>query len=103
MHISPGAAQNIAFTQQGCDVTGHVSQPERLPTQQQMSDARMRRQFGHGFTVGSELAVAQRAQPLKQLLGLCITGSGRHIEPHQFMRGHAPARQLQRQPGQIGL
>ena len=68
-----------------------------------MGDTRVRGQFGHCFAVRGKFSVAQGPQALQQLLGLCITCGGRHIEPDQLLRGYAPARQLQRQPGQIGL
>ena len=68
-----------------------------------MRDTRVRRQLGHRFAMGRQFWPTQGAQAFQQLLRLCITRGRRHIEPDQLLRGNAPTRQLQGQPGQVGL
>jgi hypothetical protein len=69
-----------------------------LAAQQQMGDARMRRQFGHGLTVGGQRFAFQCAQALQQVLRLGIRGCRRHIEPDQ-LPGVTPQRaELQARP-----
>ena len=66
-----------------------------------MADTRMRRQLSHGLTVGGQRFTLQRAEPLQQILRLCISRRWRNVEPDQFARRHAPASQLQRKAGEI--
>ncbi|GBH13045.1 Nicotinic acid phosphoribosyltransferase [Pseudomonas syringae pv. actinidiae] len=73
-----------------------------------MSDARMGGQLGHRLTVGCQRwrltrLIAQRLKPHQQVLRLCISCCGRHVEPDQLRRRNPPARQLQREPGEVRL
>lgn len=101
VQIRASAAQNVALAQQRSDVAGHVCQSQRLAAQQQMGDTRVSRQLGHGLAVTGQLFAVQRSQALQQILGLGVGGAGRHVEPDQLLRRHAPASQLQGQPGQV--
>ena len=91
VQICAGTPQNIALAEQCRDVARHVRQPQRLTAQQQMGDARMCRQFGHGLTVGGQRLAFECAQALQQIRGLGISRCRRHIEPDQFARRDAPA------------
>ena len=44
----------------------------------------------------------QRTEAAEQIQRLRVGGRWRHVEPAQLLRRHAPAQQLQGQPGQIG-
>ena len=108
MNVGPGAAHNIALTQQRGDITRHLSQAHVMPAQQLVRDTWMCGQLGHRFAMRGKFPaaihlLAQCAQTLQQLLGLCITCRWRRIKPDQLVRGHPPTRQLQRQPCQICL
>ncbi len=108
MQVGTAAALDIALTEQGRDVAGHVRQAQCLSAQQQMGDTWMRRQFGHRLAVPGQCYLFSRLgrqspKALEQVAGLSISRSRRDIEPDQLLDRHAPARQLQGQPGQIGL
>ncbi|MCY1446608.1 hypothetical protein D9M71_631910 [compost metagenome] len=95
VQVGTAAAQNVAFTEQCGDVASHVGQPQVLAAQQQVGDARMRRQFGHGLAVGAEAVLTvglERAQTPQQVQRLAVRGSRRLVEPAQLFGGDAPAR-----------
>jgi len=54
VQISTSATQYVALGQQRRQVASQGAQPQRLTTQQQMGDARVARQLGHGLAVGIE-------------------------------------------------
>ena len=52
VQVGAGAAQDVALTEQRRQLAGQRGQPQRLALEQQVGDARMRRQFGHRLAVG---------------------------------------------------
>ena len=73
-----------------------VGHAQFLTAQQQMSNTRVRRQFGHGLAMSGQFALSiHRAQTRQQLHCLGIRGSRRRVEPDQLIGLHAPTHQLQ--------
>lgn len=104
VQVGAAATLYVTFAEQRRYVASQFAKAEGLAAQQQVGNARMGRQFGHRLAMGTQRAAGvQRPQPPEQLAGLGVGRRGRRVEPGQLLRRHAPARQLQGQPGQIGL
>ena len=81
-----------------------LRQTELVPTDQKMGDTRMGRQLRHGLAMGCEKALGiQSAQPTEQVTGLGKRCRRRRIQPVQLIGRHPPARQMQRQRGEVRL
>ncbi|MNJ53751.1 hypothetical protein D3C77_491590 [compost metagenome] len=71
-----------------------------------MRDTWVSRQLGHGLAVFAEVVTAtwlEGIEPRQQVLGLGKRCNRWLVEPAQLFGGDAPTRQLQGQPGQVGL
>jgi hypothetical protein len=97
VQIRAGAAQDVALAKQRRDIAGHVCQPQGLAAQQQMGDARMRRQLGHGLTVGGQRFAIQCAQAFSRSCAWAYAAAAAH-RARPVAGRDAPARQLQARP-----
>ncbi len=104
MQVGALPRRQVALAQQCGDLAGALGQAPGLATQQQVRQPRMGRQTAHGLAVRGEHAlVVQGTQAHQQVAGLGQGRGRRGIEPGQLLGAHAPAGQLQRQPGEVGL
>ncbi|MCY1285500.1 hypothetical protein D9M70_344420 [compost metagenome] len=105
VQVGAAATQNVALPQQRREVAGQGAESQGLAAQQQVGDARVGRQLGHGLPMAGQAAVfGQGAEALQQVATLGVGGGRRWVEPGQFIGvANAPTRQLQGQAGEVGL